>query len=130
MHRARLLHACQHGHVIYIYNRYRTNHAVNVPMLTSLIFSEAIKSRATLTFSSFWARSLALLFERFIFFWERTSKRFMSRNPSLNSTSRSSMMIPWCRRCSLHQRVKVFCWTSFHSASMTALWQAEAALCR
>ena len=90
-------------------------------MLTSLIFSEEMKSRANWTFSNFWARILGFLLKRFIFFCERTSRRAMSRSPSLKSTSRSSMIIPWCRRCSLHQRVKVFCWISFHSASMTAL---------
>ena len=54
---------------------------------------------------------------RCIFFWLSTSSSAMSRSPSLRSVCRLAMRLLTHLRCSLHQRVNVFCWIFFHGAS-------------
>ena len=93
-------------------------HNGHEPMETSLIFSLSRNSSATETFSSCICRNVGRwLYFRNIFFWLRTSRRPMSRSPSLRSVCRLAMRLLTHFRCSLHQRVKVFCWIFFHGAS-------------
>lgn len=87
-------------------------------METSRIFSRSKNSSATDTFSSFIWRKVGLAwYFRYIFFWLSTSSRAMSRSPSLRSNCKSAILLFTHFKCSLHQRVKVFCWIFFHGAS-------------
>ncbi|TNN29348.1 hypothetical protein EYF80_060507 [Liparis tanakae] len=87
-------------------------------METRRMCSRSRNSRATDTFSSFIWRKLGLeWYFRYIFFWLSTSSSPMSFSPSLRSFCRSWIRLLRTFRCSLHQRVKVFCWIFFHGAS-------------
>jgi len=72
---------------------------------------------ATETFSSFCERKVCFL----LCFGNRlpdsVSMRAISRNPSDKSVSRLPMNLSTVFRCSLAQRVNVFCWMRFHCAS-------------
>lgn len=93
-------------------------HLSDPPMDTSLMFSLSRNSRATDTFSScIWRKVGLWLYFRNIFFWDRTSRSPMSRSPSLRSVCRLPILLLTHFRCSLHQRVKVFCCIFFHGAS-------------
>ncbi len=87
-------------------------------MDTSFIFSRSRNSSATDTFSSFICLKVGLAwYFLYIFFWLSTSSSEMSRSPSLRSSCRSATRLLALFRCSLHQRVNVFCWIFFHGAS-------------
>lgn len=87
-------------------------------MDTSLMFSLSRNSRATETFSSCICLNVGRwLYLRNIFFWLSTSRSAISRSPSLRSVCRFAMRLLTHFRCSLHQRVNVFCWIFFHGAS-------------
>lgn len=88
------------------------------PMDTSLMLSLSRNSSATDTFSSFICLKLGLgWYFLYIFLWLRTSSRAMSLRPSPRSNRRSPIRLLTHFRCSLIQRVKVFCWIFFHGAS-------------
>ena len=88
------------------------------PMETSLMFSFSRNSSATDTFSSFICLKLGLgWYFRYIFLWLSTSSTAMSLSPSPRSSCRSTIRLLTHLRCSLIQRVKVFCWIFFHGAS-------------
>ncbi len=87
-------------------------------MDTSFIFSLSRNSSATDTFSSFICLKVGLAwYFLYIFFWLSTSSSEISRSPSLRSSCRSATRLLTLFRCSLHQRVNVFCWIFFHGAS-------------
>ncbi|MEE6518920.1 hypothetical protein FKM82_030240 [Ascaphus truei] len=82
------------------------------------MFSRSRNSSATDTFSSCICLKLGRwLYLRYIFFWLSTSSSAMSRSPSLRSVCRFAMRLLTHFRCSLDQRVKVFCWIFFQGAS-------------
>lgn len=88
------------------------------PMETSLMLSRSRNSRATETFSScIWRKVGRWWYLRYMRFWLSTSSSAISRSPSLRSCCRLPMRLLTQRRCSLHQRVKVFCWIRFQGAS-------------
>lgn len=73
--------------------------------------------RATDTFSSFWLRNVGRFVYLGIRFWDNTSINAISRRPSDRSVSRLFIDRSIVFRCSLAQRVNVFCWIFFHCAS-------------
>lgn len=88
------------------------------PMDTNFMFSLSKNSRATDTFSScIWRKVGLWLYFLNIFFWDSTSRSPMSRSPSLRSVCKLPILLLTHFRCSLHHRVKVFCWIFFHGAS-------------
>lgn len=80
------------------------------PMDTSLMLSWSRNSSATDTFSSFICRKVGRWWYLWCMrFWLSTSSSAISRNPSLRSVCRFPMRLLTHLRCSLHQRVNVFC---------------------
>ena len=87
-------------------------------MLTSLIFSVFVmKLRAMSTFSILCACTRGFLLYRPSFLVERSSSKCMRLTPLERPSARSDNTISLYFSCSLHQRVNVFSWILFHSAS-------------
>lgn len=104
-------------------------------MDTSLILSRSRNSSATDTFSScIWRKVGRWWYLRYMRFWLSTSSSAISRSPSLRSVCRFPMRLFTHLRCSLHQRVNVFCCIFFHGASsarsfsVTGILEAGSAL--
>ena len=88
------------------------------PILTMRMPSSHSRNlRATETFSSFWERKVGFLLCLGNFLPDRTSIKAINFSPSDRSVSKLAMYLSTVLRCSLAQRVKVFCWMRFHWAS-------------